>query len=313
MFEKLPIHIHTSTKKLTGKKTEVFFLLLIVLFSVSARIFSFGVITIIFLSSLVMILLLDLYDFVNDTAKKTAKNENIQEFSWGFVREKTDYVNLTAFLSLIKKQNSNILQNYVESRLLFLLTGMFIFGDFIVAFKNLSFSDSGIYMMFSFFSKVLFIFFFSLKRELQLLPESSLSQKENLIDIYYKWVNTALPVSMVIFIAFFLLSRHIVDIFFGNSFSGYHTSLPFVFLANIVLLVALATYFISNHIDQVLTMKVLKIFGIVFAVLFVFMPINYIDTITYFIVGMGSLVSIFLYNLVIKKPLYISHTYNHFL
>jgi hypothetical protein len=59
-------------------------------------------------------------------------------------------------------------------------------------------------------------------------------------------------------------------------------------------------------------MKVLKIFGIVFAVLFVFMPINYIDTITYFIVGMGSLVSIFLYNLVIKKPLYISHTYNHF-
>jgi O-antigen/teichoic acid export membrane protein len=186
-----------------------------------------------------------------------------------------------------------------------------MFGDFIVSFKNLSLSESGVYFALSLFCKFIFISYIYINRSIVAVSDKDENKEEKVLDIFYKNLNGMLSLGFVIFVLFFILSKYLIEIFFGESYVYYQTSLPFIMVANIALLVALLTYETAKKIDKDGTKKVLKIFVPIFTILFIFMTNGYVDTVAYFVIGGCSILSIFLYNFVIKRPSYIQSTYNY--
>lgn len=302
----------TSIQK---RNREYIFLATVVLFALACRVLSFEAITLITLILLGIFLSYDFYGYVNHEAKTENKTENILEFSWGYVKEKKDNLDVASFFKYLAKKDFVFYRIYTYRRADVFILGLFIFGDLVVAFKNLDFYYSGIYIALSVFTKFVYFGYILLNENFDKLlhtkDELAEKKEERILNIFYTQMNTMISMFFVLFIMFFILSRYIVEIFFGSTYFPYHTSLPFVLLANIMLCISLCVYSTAKKIDPSTTSKISKIYTSLFLVLFVFMSINYVDTITYFIVGSSSILSIFLYNFVIKKPEYIRSTYNH--
>jgi hypothetical protein len=202
-------------------------------------------------------------------------------------------------------------RNYLNINLEKIVILLFIFGDLVVAFKNLDVKSAGVYIAMSLFTKFVFIGYIFIGQTYKKVLVGANDTEENILEIFYSQINTMLSFFAAAFVFVFILSRYIVEIFFGSGFAPYQSSLPFIMLANMSLAVALSIYITALRLGDRLTKKISKFYSIIFFVLFVFMTVNYVDTVTYFIIGSSTLLSIFLYNFVIKKPAYIENTYNH--
>ena len=63
----------------------------------------------------------------------------------------------------MKNKDLDFYKKYLYINLDIIIVSFFILGDLVVAFKNLSFNDSGIYFALSIFCKFVFIAFFFMK------------------------------------------------------------------------------------------------------------------------------------------------------
>lgn len=297
--------------KIPANNKEVFFLSLILLFSVFARLIPINAITVLVIIIFVILVSLDFYYYLNRAAKLENRDTKVLEFSWGFVKDDTRFMRLPTLISYLKQKELSFYKDYIYFNFHKLIIILFVFGDFLIVFKNLSFFNSGLYIMMSIFTKFVFLGYIFMKQTYEKILVGRKNTEENLLDIFYSQINSLFSFYTVLFIAFFLLSKYIVEIFFGKSYIPYHSSLPFILLANISLAIAVSIYISAKKINEKTTNRILKVYTIFFSILFVFISVNYVDTITYFIIGSSTLLSIFLYNLVIKKPEYIASTYNH--
>lgn len=289
---------------------EIFFLTAALCFAILCRILPFILITVISLLLLFFVIVFDFYNYIIKNAKIENKQTKIIEFSWGFVKEKTQFWDLSATFQYLFGKDFNFYKTYFFLNLDKVIMFAFVFGDLIVAFKNLSFFDTGIYIALSIFTKFVFLGYVYLSQIYSKIPPNQEDTQENILDVFYSQMNGLISLFVVLFILFFILSKYLVNIFFGNSYLPYESSLPFVLLGNMALVIAVSIYTTAKKVDPATTEKICKVYLTLFSVLFVFMTVNYIDTITYFVVGSGALLSIFLYNFAIKKPKYISDTYN---
>jgi hypothetical protein len=293
------------------KNREIFFLFILICFSLFVRIVPLALITIIALFIFLGITALDFYIYVNKAAKDQNKNIKTTEFSWGFVKEKRDMMDISTLSAYLYGKDFSFYRNYLNINLEKIVILLFIFGDLVVAFKNLDVKSAGVYIAMSLFTKFVFIGYIFIGQTYKKVLVGANDTEENILEIFYSQINTMLSFFAAAFVFVFILSRYIVEIFFGSGFAPYQSSLPFIMLANMSLAVALSIYITALRLGDRLTKKISKFYSIIFFVLFVFMTVNYVDTVTYFIIGSSTLLSIFLYNFVIKKPAYIENTYNH--
>jgi hypothetical protein len=295
---------------------EVAILSLILVFAIFVRTVPFSMITIVTILIFVSLISLDFYLYVNKRAHDENKNIVTTNFSWGFVKEKTEMITFKTLVNYLSNKDFGFYKNYLMLNLQKIIFGIFLFGDLVIAFKNLDMKNAGIYIAMSIFCKFVFIaYIFMRQTYLKSVANNEKTNDENInedtiLEIFYTQINTLLSSFAVLFIFFFMLSRYISEIFFGNSFYPYQSSLPFILLANISLVILACVYLTAKMLDESLTNKIVKIYSVAFFVLFVFMNVNYLDNITYFVIGASALLSIFIYNFVIKKPDYIKRTYN---
>jgi len=144
------------------------------------------------------------------------------------------------------------------------------------------------------------------------MKETVKDNAEKVLEIFYRELNGIIAVFFVIFILSFILSRALVEIVFGSAYIPDHSSLPFVLLANMALAISLVVYTTARRINRAATINIIKLYSIVFVPIFIFLSINYIDTVAFFIIGSATLLSVFLYNFAMRNLDYISDTYNHF-
>lgn len=299
-----------SNISLPHKNKEIFFLSLLVIFSITVRVTSFSLVTITAITFFLLVVFYDFFFYVNNYATTENKNIKTTEFSWGFIKEKREVMDFFTFINYLYNKEIIFYKKYIYSRLDKIIISLFIFGDIIVAFKNLDMKFSGIYIAMSIFTKFVFLGYIFMKQTYKKVLIAERDTEDNVLNIFYTQINSMISTFAVLFIFFFILSKFITEIFFGNGYLPYQSSLPFVLLANISLVVALCIYTTAIRLNARLTKKIFNIYLSLFVVLFVFMTINYVDTVTYFIIGSAALLSIFLYNFVIKKPAYIENTYN---
>lgn len=297
--------------RIPNNNLEAFFLALLVGFALLVRVVPFELITIFTLLFFLGIFALDFFMYTNKLAKEENKNIKTTEFSWGFVKEKKEIMDINTFLEYLSNKDFSYYKSYILINIDKLIILLFVFSDILVAFKNLDMRNSGIYIAMSLFTKFVFIGYVLMKQTFDKTLISEKTTEENILEIFYTQINTMLSSFAALFIFFFLLSKYLVEIFFGQAFTFFQTSLPFILLANISLVVALCIFMTSIKLDEKVTLKISKFFLAIIFILFIFIAINYIDTVTYFIIGSSALLSIFLYNFVIKKPSYIESTYNH--
>lgn len=289
---------------------EVFALSLLLIFAILTRALPFEAITVLTVFCFLFLLSLDFYFYANKSAKDENKHEKTVEFSWGFIKEKKELIDLATLVKYLKNKDFSFYKVYLKLNITKGIILLFLFGDILAAFKNLNLFYSGIYIAMSIFTKFVFLAYLFMRQSYVKFLIGEKNTEENILNIFYSQINSMLSIFAVIFIFFFVLSKYIVNIFFGGSYLPYQSSLPFVLLANISLVIAICIYSTAKKIDENTTNRISKIYLSIFTVLFVFMSINYVDTVTYFVIGSSALISIFLYNLVIKKPAYIESTYN---
>lgn len=302
-------------RNITSDRKIAIFLVLIIGYSIFCRIIPPEVISIFVVMFFLAFVFFEFYLYVMAHAKIENKNHNTVEYSWGHVKQKTDTYDAKRFFEYIHAQDFNFYKTFLQMHTDKIILFSFIFIDLIIAFKNLSFFYSGTYFALSLFTKFVFVAYLQLEKIYNRIDHIKLPENENkddvILDIFYSQFNGIVSVFFVVFVFFFILSKYITEIFFGASYSPVQSSLPFVLIANMFLTISLCIYETAKRIDRRATNNILKVYCPLFLVIFVFMSINYVDTVTYFIVGASSILSIFLYNFVIKKPQYIAETYNH--
>jgi len=305
------VNSYRNIVNIHSEKKFIFLLAAIIFYSILCRLIPATLISMLVVLSFVAYVAVEFYIYVNHNAKLENKHSNTIEYSWGHVKEKTSMLDLQKFFQYILTKDLSFYKKFVihhkENVILFIFT----FGDMLVAFKNLSFFYSGSYFALSIFVKFVFVGYFHLYKIYESAHITRDNAEEKVLDIFYSQINGLISVFFVLFITVFILSKYIVEIFFGVDYMPLQSSLPFILLANMFLCGALCIFETARRMDSKMTNNIIKIYSPFFAVLFVFMSINYIDTITYFIIGATSILSIFLYNFVIKKPQYIADTYNH--
>lgn len=289
---------------------ELFFLVVLVVFSMFVRIVPFSLITILFVLGFLAIASIHFYYYVNNSAKEENKKSKVTEFSWGFVKEKRELMDMFSFVNYLYNKELNFFKKYIYSNIDKVTFLLFFFADILVAFKNLDTQSAGIYIAMSIFTKFVFVAYFYMKQVYIKTLKEGEAREDSILNVFYTQINVIISLFATLFIFFFILSKYIVDIFFGVNYFPFQSSLPFVLLANISLALASCLYFSAIKLDEKVTKKISKLFFTLIFILFVFMTVNYIDTVTYFVTGTSSLLSIFLYNFVIKKPEYIKRTYN---
>lgn len=292
------------------KNKEVFYLSLLIVFSFFVRIVNFSFVTIVALAIFFGIIAIDFYIYANKTAKDENKNVKTTEFSWGFIKEEKDMMDIFSLANYLYNKELVFYRNYLYYNLQKVILFVFVFGDLVVAYKNLDIKHAGIYIALSIFTKFVFLGYIFMSQTYNKVLVGENNTEDNVLNIFYSQINTILSTFAVIFIFFFILSKFIVEIFFGYTYAPYQSSLAFVLLANMSLVIALCIYISALKINERVTKKISKVFATLFTILFVFSTINYVDTVTYFVIGTSALLSIFLYNFVIKKPAYIENTYN---
>lgn len=294
---------------------EVVFVCCLIGFPVLARITPLYFVTLLFVICFLIYIINHFYIYVNQVAESENKNVNIAEYSWGFVKNETsDGLDLKNLTNYLKTKKIDFYRQYLcvnKNNIIFIA---FLLGDLLVAFKNLSFDVSGAYFTLSLFTKFVFLaYIYTNKENQQIIQEQiSVGEKEyKILDNFYRHFSGIASVGFVLFVIFYLISRPLIDVFFGIKYLEYQTSLAFILLANIALLLGLIVFKTSTTVDNVRTWKFTKIFALIFGILFVFVNINYPDTVAFFVIGATAVFSIFLYNFCIRKPSYIENTYNY--
>ncbi len=306
MFDYLSKGIHLENNR---KITAV--LVVLVAYGIFCRIVPLSVLAVLFVLTFAAALGYLFYDFVLFNYKVENNNQSATAYSWGYVRETTKYLDLNTFVAYVRKKDFNFLKEFANSNKQIFILYTFVFADFIIAFKNLDLFNSGAYFAMALVSKFVFLGYLYMKKNFDAVALDVKERLEAILDIFYTHINGLLSVFTVIFILVFILSKYIIEILFGEKYQAVQSSFPFILLGSMFLCVALCVYEAAKIMDVKLTNSILKIYLTIFGVLFVFLPIGYIDTVTYFVVGSSALFSISLYNLVIKKPDYIARTYNH--
>ena len=76
-----------------------------VIFAISCRILPFTLITKLFLIAILLVVGFDFYIYTNKKAKQEDKLVNVTEFSWGFVKEKTEVMDFSTFIKYISNKD----------------------------------------------------------------------------------------------------------------------------------------------------------------------------------------------------------------
>ncbi len=297
-----------SRSNILGK--EYLFLTLVVAFSLFVRIVPFQLITIITVLVFLSLVAYHFYTYTSEIISNSLKSQILVTYSWGTINLPNGYLEVKKVLIYLKNKDLNFYKTYILQYSKYIIFGLFILCDLLVVFKNLNLKNAGVYIAMSVFTKFVFLVAFYLEKVYEKTFSNTSITEEELIETFNKQLGSYLSGFSILFIVFFLLSKYITEIFFGYSFSQFQTSLPFILLANISLTIMLCIYLTAQKLNKLVVEKILKVFSVFFLILFVFMDINSIDTTTYFIIGMSTLLSILLYNFVIKKPEYIRGTYN---
>ncbi len=296
------------------KNKETFFLICLIIFPILTRLIPLSFITTTTVLGFLLYFLNHFYIYVNNIADTENKRINLTEYSWGFVKSPNENLNLKNFINFLKEQKWEFYKTYLkENRENIIFLG-FLFGDLVVAFKNLPLDITGAYFAMSIFTKFVFVGYVYVNNRYSKVLEENLSTDDmetKILDTFYKHFNGLVSLAFVLFILFFTMGKFFMEIFFGFSYIPYQTSLSFILLANIFLTLVLIIFRTSLILDQNRTWSLLKVFIPFFAILFVFQNINHPDTIAFFCIGSAAVLSIFLYNFCIRKPVYIENTYNH--
>lgn len=283
----------------------------IIFYAIVCRVLPKEVISVAVVTGLLLLLSGHFYLYVNRLAKSENQADSKVEYSWGYIKEKTVMLDLNMFFSFLKNKDYGFYKQYLRLNFDKFTIALFFLADIVIAFKNLDLYNSGAYFALSFATKFVFVAYVYVENFYKLVDVSDNDRDRKILDIFYRQINGVISVFFVVFIMVFILSKYIVEIVFGNYYISEQSSLPFILLANMFLTIALIVYSTAKRIDLKNTRNILRIYAPIFLVLFIFMSINYVDTVTYFVVGASCLLSIFLYNFAIKKLDYISDTYNH--
>lgn len=293
---------------------EVILFFCLIVFPILTRLLPLWLISVFFVAAFTLYISNHFYNYVNKIAATENKKINLQEYSWGFVKETDAGLNFPNLINYLKNKKWDFYKTFLsENKNLFLLIS-FLFGDLVVAFKNLSLEVSGVYFAMSLFTKFVFIAYLFVVRANSHIKEISLTKEQNeylILDNFYKHFSGIASLSLVLFLLFFGLGRYLTEIFFGFKYFEYQTSLSFILLGNLSLLLGLVVFKTSLEIDSIRTWQFTKISVPIAAVLFIFINITHPDTVAFFVIGAVSVFSIFLYNFCIRKPAYIENTYNH--
>lgn len=297
------------------KNIHVYFLAFILLYSILLRFIDPKLIAVVFTLVVFYVCLQDFYDYFAEKFeifKRQNSGENEFKYTWGYVNQKKDlFSKIKGTLKFLFILELSEYKNYLKARIPQILFIMFVAGDIVFAFKNLDLYHFGAYISMSFFCKLIFIGYFYYQQKIKSVDASEVENKEVIFEIFSSFLNLFLTCSTIIFVLLFLASKIFNDIFFGSTYIPFNTTLPFIFLVNVSLCVAYTIYKTSSLINVKDTNKVLKIYNVFFVIAFIFSNSNSLDSVTYFIVGTSCVLSIFLYNLVIKQPSYIKNNYNH--
>lgn len=299
--------------KLLKQNKELIFVVTLISFPILMRILPQTLIALFFTLVFLFFIFAHFYKYCSEIFLKENDNTATLEYSWGFVKENVEALDMQNFVKFLKTTDINFFKKYFSLNRTFFMLTLFMTGDLIVAFKNLSLSESGVYFALSFFTKFVFLAYIYIdKTYINILKEnlSETARQTKVLDIFYKHFNGLASLSVVLFILYFILSKFLIEIFFGFDYMLYQTSLPFILSANLALLISLFVFRTATIVDPQRTWGILKIFIPIFFILFVFMDISYYDTVAYFVIGSSAVLSIFLYNFCIRKPAYIESTYN---
>jgi hypothetical protein len=171
----------------------------------------------------------------------------------------------------------------------------FLTSDFLIAFINFNNFVAGTYILFSFLIKFLLFILIYLNYEKinMFMGENDLSK-----------ININLNILLFGIILFTVISSMIsfltVGVLFKDDYYKYHTSFPFIMLANLIILTSTYIYLISKKIDQKTTNKIIKFWVLCFLALIILVSFNSIETLSFYIVGTYALLSLIFYHLVIK-------------
>jgi len=289
---------------------EYLLLFSLVAFSLFVRIIPLSLITILTLTVFTFFVGYHFYLYVNKAMYNKSKEYFLVEYTWGSFAKNANYFDIYKIKNFLLKQDFVFIREYINVNIYYIIFGLFIFLDLLIAFKNLNLKNTGAYIALSLFTKFVFFAVYYLDKYFKKNEAQSPLDEEKVLDIFHTQISSYFSILAVVFIIFFVLSRYIVEIFFGFRFFAYQSTLPFVLLANISLAVMFCIYITANRIDKAVTEKILKVYSVFFIIFFVFINIGYIDLVAYFVLGMSTLFSILLYNFVIKKPDYILRTYN---
>jgi len=293
---------------------EVIFLFSVITFPILTRLLPLWFISSFFVIAFLVYLMNHFYFYVNNIARTENKSVNIQEYSWGFVREEGAGLDSKNFFNYLKSQKWEFYRTYLSVNKNVIILMSFLFGDLIVAFKNLSLEVTGAYFAMSIFTKFIFLVYIFINRKTLEIKNSTTSSEEKefaILDNFYKHFSGIASLSLVLFLLFFGLGRFLTEIFFGVKYVEYQTSLSFILLANLTLLLGLIVFRTAQEVDNARTWQLAKIFAPVIILLFVFLNINHPDTVAFFVIGSVAVFSIFLYNFCIRKAAYIENTYNY--
>ncbi len=294
------------------KNIHIYFLAFVLLYSLVLRFIDPRIVAVFLIVGGLYLFAYDFYHFFLvkfQQFKVHTKNKEQLEYSWGYVnKQKSFFTEIIFMLRFIFELDFVDYKNYLKSKSLALIFIIFVGGDLIFAFKNLDLYSFGVYISMSVFCKLVFIGYYYFQQKLK---NVDLENKDMIFEIFNSFLNLFLTCSTIIFVLLFFASKIFNDLFLGPTYIPFNTTLPFIFLANIALAVAFIIYKTSVLINKKSTHKILKVYAVFFTVAFIFSNNNSLDSVTYFVVGTSCVLSIFLYNLIIKQPLYIKNTYNH--
>ena len=164
---------------------EVFFLSLILIFAIFCRLLPFAAITLIFVGLILFVIGYDFYAYTNKNAKQENKHEKTTEFSWGFVKQEADSLDLNTAVKYLGSKDFAFYKNYLLINRNKIIVLIFFLGDLIVAFKNLDMFFSGIYIALSIFTKFVFLGYIFLRQSYAKVLVGDRDTEENILDIFY--------------------------------------------------------------------------------------------------------------------------------
>ncbi len=167
--------------------------------------------------------------------------------------------------------------------------------DLFVASLNFDNILNGSYFAFSFFIKMIFIsmVFVYWHKINVLINAESISKVHNNLNLFFIF-------GSILTIISFFFSYILIGLFFKDIYFIYHTSLAFVVFANCILLATAYLFYTAIKIENSNMMNIFYIWLAVLLFLVFVFSINSIETLSFFIIGLFLVLSIFIYHFTIK-------------